>query len=112
MIEDKNILLSKTVDAAMVLYGEFFDASKAILPVQETPEQCLLNKETFKVVSDEVKEFISLIEDVPERIYKDNGVLNQRELFRYARRRKGWGKKKFEALKFELWFFLRAVALR
>ena len=98
--------------ALTVLCSDYVELNKVPLPFDETPEKALLAKESFITLSEEANTLIQLIINAPERIYMANGVINPRELRKYCRRRKGWSLKKLEEVKFELWFFLRAMSLK
>lgn len=90
--------------------AEYLDIGKVELTTEQNPEKALLEKEAFITLSKEVQELIELTKKVPEYIYKENGTLNKIEFSKYLRKRKGWSFRKIAQLKFELWFFLKAMS--
>ena len=103
-----------TTEAVMeIMNSENFVAIEDVeIQCNETPELLLISKEAFVTLSEEARDLVKLIMYAPNRLYKVNGQLKTLEFQKYCKRRKGWGHRKVEELKFELAFFCKAAVLR
>lgn len=95
-----------------MLCAEYVDIDKTEIRSDENPELLLISKEAFVTLSEEARDLVNLIMNAPDRLYHVNGQLKKIEFQRYCKRRKGWGIRKLEDIKFELSFFCRAAILR
>lgn len=98
--------------ALSVITAETVDVDRTVIPSYQTPEMLLISKEAFAALSDEARDLVEMITNVPDRFYTDTGQLKKAPFQRYCKRQKGWGARKVESLKFELALFCKFAMLR
>ncbi len=87
--------------AAEVWWGDWIDLSKADLQTSSTPEYLLMQKELLTILSNEAKDLIAIISELPDEMFLSSGRLIWRELNKVLRR-KGWSWKKINLVREEL----------
>ena len=69
-----------------------------------TPETKLIDKEFTKTMSEEVTNLLELIVNLPSEFIKVDNTPNWGKVTVLCKEKLGWGRKKFENIRFELWF--------
>ncbi len=91
------------VSAYQIWKSEFVDVSNILLPDIRTPEDLLMEKDIFRVLSDEASFLCNLILNTPEEVYSIRyDKLNWNRIYAVCRKKKQWSKIKVDELRREI----------
>lgn len=81
--------------ALEVYYGVYIEPEKANLVYPTNPENVIIWKDLMEKMSRETKELISLVQDLPQEMFLQNGKVAKLKLLEVLKLR-GWSKKQME----------------
>jgi len=90
--------------AYLILKGTWVDIYKIDLPETKTPEDYLMEKDIFRLLSDEAAFLCKLIVDLPNEMFAGNDLnrVNWKKLYSICKDKKHWNKNKVDRLKNEI----------
>jgi hypothetical protein len=74
-----------------------------------SPEDEVLSKDFFKILSDEARDLANIILSAPDEFFTSRGKIKNNGLYKLCKDKLGWGRPKTEAIKFELGLFLKNI---
>lgn len=88
--------------ACQIFWGTTVDYSECGLKESDNPEESYTLKEALETLSDDAKLMVSTIINLPDEMFYSSGVIIQRELVSWMKRRYGWKTSKTTAIRVEI----------
>ncbi len=82
--------------AYLVAYGKWENVDKIEIPYTKTPEDYLLEKDVFRVMSSDARFLCNLVMQLPDELYsmRDTYRVNLTRLFKLCKEQKDWSRTK------------------
>ena len=92
-----------------VVFGNFVDYEKTIIPDYRNPEFLFFQKEKLNKLSREAKELIDLLEQLPSEMFLNNGRIKLKDLRKHIRNELKWSWKIIEMSLSEIHEYIKDV---